>query len=48
MVIDLNRDGNLIGIEFLAPVSYVDVHMLVMGYRLEPVPRSELKPILLD
>ncbi len=48
MIVDVSREGDLIGIEFLAPVSYVDVHLLLMENGLEPLPRSELKPILID
>jgi uncharacterized protein YuzE len=48
MVIDVDRNGCLIGIEFLSPVSFVDVHLLLLQHGLEPLTESQLKPILIE
>jgi hypothetical protein len=48
MVLDFNKSGQLIGIEFLAPtlVTLDRINAVLKDYRLEPLEESELKPLL--
>jgi uncharacterized protein YuzE len=48
MVLDFNKTGQLIGIEFLAPkmVTLDGINAVLKEYGLEPFKESELKPLL--
>ncbi len=48
MVLDINTDGGLIGIELLAPqkVTLEAINNILKEYGLEPLKESDLAPIL--
>ncbi len=48
MVIDLNKDGKLIGIELLAPsmVTLEAINGILKEYGMEPLKESDLAPLL--
>ncbi len=48
MVLDINKEGRLIGIELLAPelVTLEAVNGVLEEYRLEPLKKSALAPLL--
>jgi uncharacterized protein YuzE len=48
MVIDINKDGKLIGIELLAParVTLEAINDILKEYDMEPLKESDLAPIL--
>jgi uncharacterized protein YuzE len=48
MVIDMNKDGKLIGIELLAPslVTLEGINRLLKEYGIEPLQESDLAPLL--
>ena len=48
MVLDINKDGKLIGIEFLAPhlVSLKAIDAVLEEYGFEPLAETALKPLL--
>jgi uncharacterized protein YuzE len=48
MVLDINKKGQLIGIEFLAPtmITLGQINAVLREYGLEPLKESELKPLL--
>jgi uncharacterized protein YuzE len=48
MVLDFNRDGELIGIELLAPslVTVDAINAVLKEYGLEPVRESDLAPLV--
>lgn len=48
MVLDINKDGELIGVEFLAPamVTLDAINSVLRDYSLEPLKESDLKPLL--
>ena len=47
MVLDINKKGQLIGIEFLAPtmVTLDKINAVLKDYGLEPLKESALKPL---
>jgi uncharacterized protein YuzE len=48
MVLDINEDGKLIGIELLAPqlVTLEAINAVLVEYGFEPPPETVLKPLL--
>jgi uncharacterized protein YuzE len=48
MVLDINNEGKLIGIELLAPqlVTLDAINSILKEYGLEPLKESDLSPIL--
>jgi len=48
MVLDINKDGKLIGIELLAPqlVTLEAINDVLKQYGFEPIPETVLKPLL--
>jgi len=48
LVLDINKEGNLIGIEFLTPslVTLEAVNGILREYRLHPLQESDLAPLL--
>lgn len=48
MVLDINKEGRLIGIEFLAPtmVTLDQINAVLKEYGIQPLRESELKPLL--
>jgi uncharacterized protein YuzE len=50
MVIDINKNGKLIGIELLDPtrVTLEAINVILKEYNLEPISESDLAPIRVD
>ncbi len=48
MVLDINKDGELMGVELTAPrkVTLEDINGVLKEYGLEPLKESDLTPIL--
>jgi hypothetical protein len=48
MILDINKDGKLIGVELTAPsrVSLKDINKILQEYGLEPIKEAILKPLL--
>jgi uncharacterized protein YuzE len=48
MVLDINKEGQLIGIEFLAPtmVTLAQINAVLKEYGLGPLAETDLKPLL--
>jgi uncharacterized protein YuzE len=50
MVLDINKEGKLIGIELLDPalVTFDAINAILKEYRLEPLEESDLAPLLAE
>jgi uncharacterized protein YuzE len=48
MILDINKDGKLIGVELTAPslVTLGDINKVLEEYGLEPIKEATLKPLL--
>ena len=48
MILDINKDGKLIGIELTAPrlVTLGDINKVLEEYGMEPIKEATLKPLL--
>ena len=48
MILDINKEGKLIGVELTAPrlVTLEDINNVLEQYGLDPIKKSTLKPLL--
>lgn len=48
MILDINKEGKLIGVELTAPrlVTLVDINQVLQEYGVDPVKEATLKPLL--
>ena len=48
MILDINKEGELIGVELTAPslVTLDDINKVLAEYNLEPIKEATLKPLL--
>lgn len=48
MILDINKDGKLIGVELTAPtlVNLADINKILKEYGLDPIKEATLKPLI--